>query len=147
MQLISSGRMNWAAWLLPRVMTRTQRIRCVLNALELALMKFEANNIGLKHGSELADKLRTVLRDDIAFNRVIAVAAGAEISDACEYADLDSIAFYAAATVNLEPTHELTDAEHVTEYTFAYLDANTANATDPVCLNILTYGVMLLKAS
>jgi hypothetical protein len=153
-KLIDEERLDWANWLIVRVLTHKQQIAYAIYAAEQAVEIFEKHNPEDKRPRIIIDAARAVLKRNTRKNRLAAYYA-ADSAKAAAYANTVYVnaaakaaadrAFYAyAAAYNAAAAAACTYA--ASAYAYAATAAEGAAASKKMKNRILAFGVKLLKS-
>jgi len=137
--LIKKDKLNWANWLIVRIMTRKQYLAYAIFAAEQVINIYEKKrpiDIRPRLAIEAAKK---VLKDDSKKNRNAAYAA-TDTADAAAYVYAAYAAAYAAADTADAAAYAY--AAYAAAYAFAYANGDTKKNLQ---LKILKYGIKLLE--
>jgi len=137
-KLISENKLQWANWLIVRIMNRKQYLSYAIFAAEQVIDIFEKKYPNDKRPRMAIEAAKKVLENDTAENRVAAYAAA---DDAAAYAD--AAAAYAADAATAAAYAAAADAA---AYATAAADAAAAYAAAAaIRLKILNYGLSILE--
>jgi hypothetical protein len=147
-KLIDEERLDWANWLMVRVLTHKQQVAYAIYAAERAVEIFEKHNPKDKRPRKTIDAARAVLKRDTQKNREAAAAAFDSAFDSAKAAEIaaDERASYAAAAVY--------HAAFAAAYGYAYSAAAAERAAYSAAVaaydkkiqnRILAFGIKLLR--
>jgi hypothetical protein len=158
-KLIDEERLDWANWLIVRVLTHKQQVAYAIYAAERAVEIFEKHNPKDKRPRKTIDAARAVLKRDTQKNREAAAAAFDSAFDSAkaavyDYAVYDNSAERAAAERASAGAASAYNAAFAAAYGYAYSAAAAERAAYSAAVaaddkkmknRILAFGLKLLK--
>jgi Na+-transporting NADH:ubiquinone oxidoreductase subunit NqrC len=152
-KLIDEERLDWANWLIVRVLTHKQQIAYAIFAAEQVLEIFEKHNTEDKRPRIIIDTARAVLKRNTQKNREAAyyavAAAKAAVYDSASYANADeraynanAAAYYAAFAAAYGYAYSAAAAERAANAAAA---AAVADDAKQMKSRILAFGFKLLR--